>query len=195
VCKPKTPANLTIDEIRSIVSLCETELAYKTSKDMPMVPKIDTANWPKTFEMIEAYLAIRLGHHGLPLGYVTRESGYPSGDPGFVWASKTVEMIYRAPHGSYDANNDWVVDDTFVENSKLVFNILADVTRDHSCWTYVKPFLKTLDGRGAYLALKDHFTGAHMIDSLAAGAEKILVEATCNGEGRRWDFEKYTNLN
>lgn len=194
VSKPRTPPDLTLVEIRSIVLLRETELAYKTSKDVPTVPKIDTANWPKTFEMIEAYLAIRLGHHGLPLAYVIRESPYPTGDPGYVWPSKTVEMIYRAPHGYHDANNDWVVNDTFIENSKLVFNILADVTRDHSCWTYVKPFLKTLDGRGAFLALKDHFLGAHMIDSLAAGAEKILAEATYNGEGRRWDFEKYTNL-
>jgi hypothetical protein len=193
VSRPQTPADLTLKRIRSVVSLRETEFTYKTSKDVPMVPKIDSANWPKTFEMLEAYLAIWLGHHEIPLAHVIRDLPHVSGDDLFVFSSKTVEMIYQAPHGKY-VSDKWVVDDTFVENSKLVFNILADVTRDHTCWTYIKPFFKTLDGRGAYLALKDDFLGAHMINSLAASAKKILIESTYNGEGRRWDFERYTNL-
>jgi hypothetical protein len=179
VSHPQTPADLTLERIRSVVSLRETERTYKMSKDVPMVPKIDSANWPKTFKMLEAYLPIRLRHHKIPLAYVIRDSPHVSGDDSFVFSSKTVEMIYQAPHGKC-ISDEWVVDNTFIENSKLVFNILADITRDHTCWTCIKPFLKTLDGRGAYLALKDHFLGAHMINSLAASAKKILIESTYN---------------
>ena len=33
-----------------------------------------------------------------------------------------------------------------------------------------------------------------MIDLLAVSAEKVLFDATYNGEGRRWNFKKYMNL-
>ena len=65
-----------------------------------MVPRVDEANWPKTFETLEVYLANRLGHHKIPLAYVIIDSQLV-GEDSFTFDNKTLEMIYHAPHGTY----------------------------------------------------------------------------------------------
>ena len=87
---------------------------------------------------------------------VRRDIAVPEADPSTNYRSRHAEMIRRAPHGSY-VNGVWVFDDTYIENSKIVFNIIAEITRDHACWTYVvKPALDDLDGCKAFKDLYYH---------------------------------------
>jgi hypothetical protein len=58
----------------------------------------------------------------------------------------------------------------------------------------VKPALDDLDGRVAFKGLYDHFLGPNNVDIMASGAEKTLQTTVYNGEGKRWDFEKFVNL-
>ena len=71
---------------------------------------------------------------------------------------------------------------------------MSGLTRKHTCWTYVKPFQHARDGRGAFLALRDHYLGPNNIDNMASLAEKKLAMTTYTGERRRWTFEKYVTL-
>jgi len=58
---------------------------------------------------------------------IQEEIAIPEADPSTNYRSCHAEMICHAPHGSY-LNGVWVYDDTYVENSKIVFNIIADIT-------------------------------------------------------------------
>ena len=194
VSRVPNPANVTLESVRSLAALREADIAYRKDKDTTKVPSIDAKDWPKTIEAIETYLRSRLGQKEIPLAYVVRRDiAVPEADPPTNYRSRHAEMICRAPHGSY-VNGVWVFDNTYIENSKIVFNIIAEITRDHACWTYVKPAQADLDGREAFKGLYDHYLGPNNVDIMASAAEKTMQTTVYNGEMKRWDFEKFVNL-
>ena len=66
---------------------------------------------------------------------------------------------------------------------------MEKITREHTCWTNVKPAMKTRDGRMAFEGLYKHFLGPNNVDNMATMAEDKLKNTVYNGEQRRrWDF-------
>ena len=76
----------------------------------------------------------------------------------------------------------------------MIFDKLAEICYTHSCWTYIKPFLRRHDGQSAFLALVNHFLGPNNIENMAAQAEQKLMNTTYCGETRRWNFERYITV-
>ena len=71
-------------------------------------------------------------------------------------------MISKAPIGT-TVGGVTTFDPTFKKDNTRVWTLLAAITRDQDCWTYVKPFQRKQDGREAYLALRNHYIGTtHM---------------------------------
>ena len=103
-------------------------------------------------------------------------------------------MIGRAKHYTVAADGTKTSDPVFVANAEKVYEIITKMTRDHSCWTYVKPAQKTRDGRMAYMALYLHFLGRNNVDNMATTAEDKYKSTVYSGEQRRCDFEKYINV-
>ena len=103
-------------------------------------------------------------------------------------------MIERAPHTIKEANGTITKHPSFVTDNKMLFDKLAELTRDHECWTYIKPHARARNGRAAYMAFKNHYLGPNNIGNMAATAEHKLINATYRGEGRCWDFERYATL-
>jgi hypothetical protein len=74
----------------------------------------------------------------VPLAYVVRENVelppgiYPS--EGYITVAE--EMIARVPHGNQAYAND----------SMEIWSYMANITRAHYCWTYVKPAQRTKTG-------------------------------------------------
>ncbi|KAI2510102.1 hypothetical protein MHU86_4269 [Fragilaria crotonensis] len=185
------PAAVTLESIRSIRELRDFEATYKPSDD---VPTINAKDWPKTMESILEYLRSYLGDKKIPLAYVVRkDENVPEADPDGGYATVQDEMIARAPHFTMTGAVR-TLDPTFLVNREKVWEIIARITREHSCWTYVKPAQRTRDGRMAYLALYTHFLGPNNVDNMATLAEDKLKTTVYNGEQRRWDFEKYVNV-
>jgi hypothetical protein len=87
-----------------------------------------------------------------------------------------------------------VYDNTYINNSKQVINIIAEITQANACWNYVKPAQADLDGCAAYKALYDHSLGRNSINVMATKADQTLQTIVYNGEQRCWDFEKFVNL-
>ena len=83
-------------------------------------PMINPKDWSKTMESINEYLRLYLGEQKIPLAYVVRK------DDAIVPTTK--------PDGEYSTVQD---------------EIIAEITRDQSCWTYVKPAQRTRDSRMA----------------------------------------------
>ena len=89
------PANITLQNARSIESLKEWHDNHKSDPDPPK-GIIDAANWPKTIELIEEYLKTCVGVNGVPLAYVVRKEPTvpaPNTDPATNYDSKQDVMI------------------------------------------------------------------------------------------------------
>lgn len=192
VSRQTQPADITLENIRSVKELRESEENYEQPEDLP---KVNDRDWPKTMEAIQEYLRTRLGEHNIPLAYVIRKEDEIPDDPDPSTNYPTVqdEMIRRAPHGKW-TGDDWTPDPIYLINREKVWDIVAQITREHSSWTYVKPSQRARDGRAAFFDLYQHFLGPNNVDNMAAKAESILQTTTFKSDSRRWTFEKYVNL-
>jgi len=180
--------SITLENVRSLKPLRDTELAYKRPEDK--APRMNERNWPKTLESVSEYLKTILGIKGVPLAYVVREDReIADDDPTWTHAQR---MINRAPH--FTAEGSDTVTEEYRTDNESVWKEIAEMTRDHKCWTYVKPFQKNLDGRGAFRGLWDHYLGPSNVDHLAAAAESKLETARYTGEKKRYNFESYVRL-
>jgi hypothetical protein len=122
----------------------------------------------------------------VPLVYVVRENVKipPDTDPSEGYISVAEEMIALAPHGNQAYAND----------SMEVWSYMANITRAHECWTYVKPAQCTKYGRCAFLLLWNQFLGPNNVDSMASEAEAKLGSVSYTGKRKKWTWEKYVQI-
>lgn len=181
------PADIQLDEIRKIRSLRDWELAHED----PKVPEnlINNRDWTKTMDGIVEHLRNCLGSTGIPLAYVVRESIAITGDP--TWPTFQDEMINRAPIMNAGTT---IYNEIYLQDNQEVWNIISSLTREHPCWTYVKPAQKKRDGRAAFKALYDHYLGPNNVDTMATTAERALANASYHGEKKRWNFERFVSM-
>ena len=111
-------------------------------------------------------------------------------DPLEGYDSFQEEMIARAPildpAGNYTA--------TFLSDRQRVWEKIAEITRDHDCWTYVRPAQCSRNGRLAYLGLYYHYLSENNVDTMSTRAESRLEKTTYSGEKHNWNFEKYVKV-
>jgi hypothetical protein len=122
----------------------------------------------------------------VPLANIIRENVEipPETDPSEGYITVADEMIARAPHGNQAYAND----------SMEVWRYMANITRAHDCWTYVKPAQCTKDGRHSFLLLWDHFFGPNNVDNMDSEAEAKLGSVSYTGERKKWTWEKYLQI-
>ena len=109
------------------------------------------------------------------MAFVVRADGaVPDTDPAGHYLTVQDAMIGRAKHYTVAADGTKTPDPVFVNNHEKVYEIIAKMTRDHSCWMYVKPAQKTRDERMAYMALYLHFLGPNNVDNMATMAKDKL---------------------
>lgn len=183
-----TPAEITLQNVRSITGLREWEQNHTDLKAPPNI--INNKNWPKTFEAIVELLRANLGVTGIPLAYVVRDTEAVEADPQGGWATKQDEMIGRAPH--VDAAGNATA--TFITDRQRTWELLASISRDHECWIYFKVGQRARDGRLAYRSAYNHYLGPNAVDNMATVAERRLANTTYDGEKKRWNFEKYSGV-
>ena len=159
--------------------------------DHPKAPIINERDCSKTFDEF-----FRKCHviTSIPLAYIIRKDTSLKEGEETDWDDPLEQMTERDPHTITEANNTTMKHPTFVTDNKMLFDKLAELTREHECWTYIKPDARARNGRVAYMALKNHYLGPNNIGNMAATAEYKLVNATYRGEGRLWDFERYATL-
>ena len=190
VQRSTAPSDVTRDAIDPFARQQKTEDTYEAPTEPP---KIDERNWAKTMEAMEEWLRLIPGERRLPLAYVIRKDiGLPEEeDPPESYPSITDEMVRRAPIGTTNPDGTVTYHPTFRVNNCLCFDKLALWARDHACWTYIKPFAKSRDGRKAWMALFNHYLGPNNVQHQAAQAEKTLRAITYVKDTRNWTFETY----
>lgn len=79
----------------------------------------------------------------------------------------------------------------YVEDNRTVFRYLNSLMLDGPGETYIRPFQATRDGRGAYLALDNHFAGGAYQTTRVNTAWKIIQGTKYNGKRANFDFATY----
>ena len=176
-------------------------------KDPTTAPTVDFKNWPKTMENLEQYFRQHRGVDGGPLNYCIRRDLFPeaaAGDPTYNTADSKYnnhddEIIGRhrivdassatGTLQSHEKNGPFV--DVFLTDRTRVWELLSEIMNETDAATVIKAFKNKQDGRGAWLALWNHYLGEHNVDHMAAEAEKTLVTTSYTSEGRNWTFDKY----
>jgi hypothetical protein len=174
----------------SLRRLVHLKLKEEEKPDPPTAPKIDHKNWPKTMDAIHDYFTGVLGETKVPLAYVIRDTVEVTPEADDLprnYASPEDEMVARMPH--QDANG---VDlPTYLHDRSRVWQTMSEICQDDKSWTYVKPFQRSRDGRGAYRALHTHYLGLNHVNNMANEAESKLARASYDGEKKRYNFESY----
>jgi hypothetical protein len=182
-------ADISTISVRALKVHREWEMTHKDVNP----PELSDKDWPRTIEAIQEWLRGCLGTTKIPLAYVIRQDDAVTpevDDPPTNYSTKMKELIARAP--IRDANGAYTQD--FLADREMVWEKLSSLTREHDCWSYVRPAQRTTDGRLAFNGLKGHYLGPNNVDNMAASAERILATTTYHGETRRWNFEKYVKM-
>ena len=190
VSRPVHPVAVTMHNVTTFRDLRKWEDEYEDVDK----PEIDAKDWPKTIEAIENWLAGCLGITKIPLAYVIREEINPPAantDPQHNYQSLRDEMINRAPIMNATGQG---FNSTYLADRANVWEKLSSLTRNHECWTYVRPGQKHRDGRLAFQGLKGHYLGANSVDNMSSKAEKLLQTTTYSGDRRRWNFERFVRI-
>ena len=121
-------------------------------------------------EAIEEWLRASYGQTKVPLAYVVwrQEEVLAGPDPDGGYYNDYEEMIAQAPHRVGGASSNHVP--VFTVDNNKVFEMIASITREHDCWTYIKPAQRGRDGRKAFLALWNHYLGPNNVDNMASKA-------------------------
>jgi hypothetical protein len=185
--KVVTADQITIDSVRELRSLKEQEADHKDLDP----PELDSKNWPRTIEAMEEWLGGCLGVTKIPLAYVIREEeAVAPFDPQVVYPTKLEELIARAP--ILDPNGGYC--QTNLTDRAKVWDKLSELTRQHDCWSYIRPAQCSHDGRMAFLGLKGHYLGVNNVDNMSTMAEIWLKTTLHHGEKWCWNFERYVKV-
>jgi hypothetical protein len=157
------------------------EVGFKKTAEEP---EINDKDWPRTLEKIKEYLASQYGVTGATLDYVVCpdiEVKPEAEDPAENYETVDQEMTARAPHTGR----------SFVDDRRKVWEIMSTICGKHYCFVYIKPALRTRNGRDAYMLLFYHFLGPNNVGNMASEAETKLTGTLYNGENKRFTWETY----
>jgi hypothetical protein len=171
--------------VRSYRDQQRHEVGFKKTDEEP---EINDKYWTRTLEKIREYLASQYDVTGATLDYVVRGKiavKPEAEDPAENYETVDQEMTARAPHTGRP----------FVNDRRKVWDIKSNICGKHSCFVYIKPALRTRNGRDAYMLLFDHFLGPNNVGNMASEADTKLTSTLYNSEKKRFTWETYLRIN
>ena len=171
ISRSVTADQITLANVHALRDLRDAEIDHVDHEPMPKL--MDWKNWPKTMEGIVEYLRGCLGVTKIPLSYIVRdhiEAPPEANDPETNYDMPQDEMIACAP--MMLANGD--EHPTFLADRQTIWDKSSDLTREHECWTYVKPAQRAHNGSQGYTLLFDHYLGQNSMANQASLAEAKL---------------------
>jgi hypothetical protein len=150
-------------------------------------PDINDKDWPRTLDKIREYLSSQYVITGAALDYVVHPDiavKPEAEDPDEGYETVDQEMTARAPYTGR----------SFVNDRRKVWEIRSNIYVKHSCFVYIKPALRTRNGRDAYMLLFGHFLGPKNVGNMASEADTKLTGTLYNGENKRFTWETYVRI-
>jgi hypothetical protein len=124
-------------------------------------PEINDKYLPGTLEKIKEYIYYQYGVTGATLDYVVRPEiavKPDAEDPAENYETVDQDMTAREPH----------TERPFVNDRRKVWDIMSNICGKHPCFVYIKPDLRTRNGRDDYMLLFDHFLGPSNVGNMAS---------------------------
>lgn len=200
-----THADILLAAVRKAKAM---QIQEKNHSDPTTIPVVDAKNWPKTMEMLETHIAGYRAQDGSRMNYMTRQDLFPPpaasdtsyGRAGSNYFSPDEEITARhrivdlsaatSPLADHEKSGPFTED--YICDRGKVFDIITTVfASSPGALTIIKPFKKSRDGRGAYLALWNHYLGPNNVDHMAGSAEKVLASSTYKGQSSRYGIEQH----
>jgi hypothetical protein len=132
-------------------------------------------------------VASQYGGTGDTLDYVVRPDiavKSEAEDPADGYDTVDQEMTARAPHKGQ----------VFVDDRRNIWDIISNICGKHSCFVYIKPVLRTRNGRDAYMLLFDHFLGPKNVGNMASATDTKLTGTVDNGKKKIFTWETYLRI-
>jgi hypothetical protein len=170
--------------VRSYRDQQRHEVGFKNTAEEP---EINDKDWPRTMKNIKDYLASQYGVTGATLDCVVRPEinvKPKAEDPAENYETVDQEMTARATHTGRSVVND----------RRKVWDIMSNICGKYSCFVYIKPDVRTRNGRDAYMLLFDHFLGPNNVGNMDSEAETKLTSTLYNGEKKRFTWETYVRI-
>ena len=177
-----TPANIAYDIIHYFTQQWKA-LKDRRDDDPPEVPKISkTLPVLKWSEAFDDYLSRAIGARTIPLSYVTRETvAVPAVAPNLVahrpyateFGSIEAELVARATHDH----------PLYQDDNASIYYALEEATRSTSYAASIKPFQRSKDGRGAYLAIRAQYAGRDKWETEIKRQDNLLHTRVWKGQG------------
>ena len=184
------------------------QVMEENHSDPSVLPVYDIKNWPKTMELVVQYIEGFRAQDGSRMSYILRQNLFappaaddPSyGTAGSVYGSPDEEIIAR--HRIVDQSvataslevheKSGPFTDEYLFDRGKVFDLLTVVFASLAgALTIMKPFKKSRDGRGSWLALWNHYLGPNNVDNMATRAERVLSTSVYHGQSSRYGIEQH----
>jgi hypothetical protein len=188
--------------LAAVKRLKAQQLLEHTHKDPIIAPTIDFKNWPKTMDVLDQWVKGHRGVDGSSLGYVYRktanlfppaaaddppmgavDSTYMSHDDEVVarhriidQVSATMTLVQHEKKGPFT--------EEYLSDRKKVWDLLSSLLGETDANAVIKPLKDKSDGRGAYLAIWNHYLGPNNVYHMANKAEKTLVTSRYHAKTR-----------
>ena len=176
------PAFATIARLEEMQVLKDEEKEAKDKSVTPLAKLESIAKIRVAIENINDHLLKLRGSSGVPLSYITRGLSIP--DPATLYPDDISEMIGRAPHAGRFYRGD----------NEEVWKVIRTVLYDSDGWSWVTSFEATKDGRGAYIALLQHYLGTSHQSLIKTTADANIENTYYDGDKRGFTFEKYCQI-
>jgi hypothetical protein len=79
----------------------------------------------------------------------------------------------------------------FVNDRRKFSDIMSNIFGKPYCFLYIKPDLRTMNGRDAFMLLFDNFLGPKNVGNMVSAVETKLTGTLYNGEKKRFIWETY----
>jgi hypothetical protein len=163
-----------------MVRLQEDEATGKRESIAKLPDKFkQPSQWRVFAELVETYLSQLKGSGCVALNYVIRKLAVPI--PGMIYETVAEQAVTIAPLVGEQYNRD---------NAK-VYGILKQLCLDGPGRSYILNFDKAKDGRGAWLAMYNHYEGDSYRNRAKLEAYAILENIHYEGERKGFTFEKF----
>jgi hypothetical protein len=171
-------------------------IAYEQSQIMVCLQEDDTAadkevvakmpdkfkqpsQWKVFVELMETYLSQLKGCGRVPLNYVVCKIAVPI--PGTLFATKEEQTVAIAP----------LTGDQYNKDNAKVYGILKQLCLEGPGRSYILEFDRVKNGRGAWLAMYNHYKGDSFCNCSKEEAYSVLDHLHYEGERKGFTFEKF----
>jgi uncharacterized membrane protein YgcG len=177
------------EDFTAITAFEQSQLMVRLQEDEAVADKESIAKLPDKFkqpsqwrvfaEMIETYLSQLKGSGRVALNYVIRKNTVPV--PGMIFQTDAEQAVAISPLAGEQFNRD---------NAK-VYGILKQLCLEGPGRSYILDFDSAKNGRGAWLAMYNHFEGDSYRNRAKLEAYSTLEHIHYDGEKKGFTFEKF----